>query len=284
MAPTYLTKDPVLVPNTGYVFVATAGTPKPELPLDIRNLNTLKQSVGTAWSSIGHTSLENGITHETEGDDPEVLGSWQNPSLRTTSPPRVYSVTLALADFTLDTYRLYYGGGDVAPDGSFVIPATPTPQERALLIVAVDGDRHVVEYYERVSIIGGEGVTYDPSALTEMQVVATVLGGTSGLGEISPVMWGAAVEVNPPTITSISPESAAPGETVTITGTFLHAPVTVWFGVYEGADVSTTPTGTQLTVKVPQPVETGDLPVEVYVETNFGSSSTLSFTITDPDA
>lgn len=277
--PTYLTKDPVLVPNTGYVFIAPSGTPKPALPYDIRNLRTLKDSVGVAWSSIGNTSLENGITRESEGDDAEVLGTWQNPALRTTNPPKVYTVTLALADFTVDTYELYYGGGSVAADGSFVIPNVPAAQERAMLIVAVDGDRHIVEYYERVSLIGAEGVTYDPSALTEMPVAATVLGGTEGLGEISPVMWGAAVEINPPTVTTVTPASSAPGTQVTITGTFLNAPLTVWFGVYEGTDVVTTPSGTEVTVTVPDPVETADLAVDLVVETNFGSSTATTFTI-----
>ncbi|GAA3537180.1 hypothetical protein GCM10022419_016260 [Nonomuraea rosea] len=279
MAPTYLTRDPVLVPNTGYVFVAPESTPKPTLPLDIRNLRTLRESIGASWVSIGNTSLENGISHESEGDDPEVLGTWQNPSLRTTNPPKVYTVTLALADFTVDTYKLYYGGGSVTADGSFVIPNVPSSSTRAMLIVAVDGDRHVVEYYERVSLIGGEGVVYDPAALTEMQVVATVLGGTNGLGEISPVMWGKAVEISPPTLSAINPAQAAPGTQVTLTGTNLTAPITVWFGIYEGTDVVTTPTGTQLTVTVPDPVEGGDLAVQVKVETNFGESAGQAFTI-----
>lgn len=277
--PTFVTQDPVLVPNTGYVFVAPSGTPKPELPYDIRNERTLQSSVGVSWTSIGNTSLENGISREFEGDDPEVLGTWQKPNLRTTNPPKVYALTIALADFTIDSYTLYYGGGSVAADGSFVIPNVSAAQERALLIVAVDGDRHVVEYYERVSIIGAEGTQFDPAAMAEMPVRITVLGGAEGQGQISPVMWGAAVEVNPPVISEVDPVSAAPGDTVTITGQYLDAPLTVWFGVYEGVEPSTTPTGTQVTVKVPQPVETGDLAVDLRVETNFGESNTLSFTI-----
>ncbi|MER7208538.1 IPT/TIG domain-containing protein [Streptosporangium sp. NPDC000239] len=282
MAPTYLTKDPVLVPNTGYVFTAPEGTPKPVLPLDIRNLRTLRESVGTSWASIGNTSLENGITHDTEGDDPEVLGTWQRPSLRTTNPPKVYSLTLALADFTIETYKLYYGGGSLATDGSFIIPSVPAATTKALLIVAVDGDRHVVEYYERVSLLGSDGIEYDPAALTEMPVKATILGGTEGMGQISPVMWGSAVEINPPALATITPATAAPGTQVQLTGANLHAPVTVWFGVYEGTNVITTPTGTQVTVTVPTPVETGDLPVQVKVETNFGESTEKPFTIDQP--
>ncbi|SFI81824.1 IPT/TIG domain-containing protein [Streptosporangium canum] len=279
MAPTYLTKDPVLVPNTGYVFVAPEGTPKPTLPLDIRNLRTLRESVGVSWASIGNTSLENGIAHESEGDDAEVLGTWQNPALRTTNPPKVYTVTLALADFTTETYKLYYGGGTVAADGSFVIPSVPASSTKAMLVVAVDGDRHVVEYYERVSMIGSDGVTYDPAALSEMPVKATILGGSNGLGEISPVMWGKAVVITPPTLDTVTPATAAPGATIQLTGTNLTAPLTVWFGVYEGTNVITSPLGTQVTVTVPDPVETGDVAVQVKVENNFGESAEKPFTI-----
>ncbi|WP_371784697.1 phage tail tube protein [Streptosporangium subroseum] len=280
MAPTYLTKDPVLVPNTGYVFVAPEGTPKPVLPLDILNLRTLRESVGSAWASIGNTSLENGIVHESEGDDAEVLGTWQNPALRTTNPPKIYTVTLSLADFGLETYKLYYGGGGVAADGSFIIPSVPSSTTKAMLIVAVDGDRHVVEYYERVSLIGSDGVTYDPAALSEMPVKATILGGAAGLGEISPVMWGSSVEITPPTLTTLTPATAAPGATIQLTGTNLDAPLTVWFGVYEGTGVTTTPTGTQVTVTVPTPIETGTVSVDVRVETNFGETSSKPFSIT----
>src|SRR5690606_29476588 len=125
----------------------------------------------------------------------------------------------------------------------------------------------------------GEGVSYDPSSLAEMQVVCTVLGGTSGLGEISPLMWGAAVDVALPEVTDVTPATAAPGDTVTITGTNLHAPITVWLGVYKGVDVRTTPTGAQVPVTVPQPVETGDLPVDLVGEHNYGFSAAVSFTV-----
>lgn len=277
--PTYLTVDPVLVPGQGYIFTAPAGTPKPALPLDTRNFKTLKTSVGISWASIGNTSLENGVSKESEGDDAAVLGTWQKPALRTTNPTKTSTVLIALADFTVETYKLYYGGGSVAADGSFVIPTVPAAQERALLIVAVDGDRHVVEYYERVSLIGAEGVTYDPAALAEMPVKATILSGTNGQGEISPVMWGSAVVINPPTVSSLSVTTAAPGARITINGTYLVAPLTVWFGPYEGLDVAVSPTGTQVQVTVPDPVETGDLSAPVKVENNFGETAGTAFTI-----
>ncbi|MEU9871106.1 hypothetical protein AB0C87_24965 [Actinomadura sp. NPDC048021] len=154
---------------------------------------------GTGWTSIGNTSLENGISREVDGDDPEVLGSWQNPALRTTRPVKTRSVSLNLMDFTVDAYSLYYGGGVVVgPDGvtpatetdtvkAFQIPASSVPQEKALLIIAVDGEYQVVEHYGMASITGADAIEYDPTALAEIPVTATTLSadGTDYTGTIS---------------------------------------------------------------------------------------------------
>lgn len=186
--------DAPLLPSTGYVYKAPVGTAMPTLPI------TDPKAPGTPWVSIGNTSLENGISREVEGDDPEVLGSWQNPSLVTTRPTRTRSLTLSLVDFTTDAYSLYYGGGLVVGNDGVTpydeethtvkmlqVPANPTPQESALLIVAVDGEYQVVEYYGRTSIIGSDAIEYDVTALAEMPITATMLSaeGTDYTGVMS---------------------------------------------------------------------------------------------------
>ncbi|MEU5878181.1 hypothetical protein [Spirillospora sp. NPDC047279] len=185
--------DAPVLPSTGYVFVANAGTAMPTLPI------ANPKVPGTGWVSIGNTSLENGISRDVEGDDPEVLGSWQNPALKTTRPIKTRSLTLNLLDFTVDAYALYYGGGVVVgPDGvtpatetdtvkAFQIPANAVPQEKALLIVAVDGEYQVVEHYGLASIIGAGAIEYDPTALAEIPVTATTLShnGSAHTGTIS---------------------------------------------------------------------------------------------------
>ncbi|WP_433332528.1 hypothetical protein [Spirillospora sp. CA-294931] len=187
-----MTDAPVL-PSTGYVFVANAGTAMPTLPISNPKVP------GAGWRSIGNTSLENGISRDVDGDDPEVLGSWQNPALKTTRPTKTRSLTINLLDFTVDAYSLYYGGGVVVgPDGTtpatesdtvkaFQIPATSVPQERALLIVAVDGEYQVVEHYAQASITGADAIEYDPTALAEIPVTATALShnGAAYTGTIS---------------------------------------------------------------------------------------------------
>src|SRR5690606_23105721 len=113
--------------------IADPDTAKPEVvdPLD----------PGVAWTNIGHTSLEELPAFGREGDDPEVIGTWQNNNFRQTTPAVTYTVTFQSVQASLETYQMYFGAGPEAtqPDGSFRIPARPTPQIKALLFVIVDG-------------------------------------------------------------------------------------------------------------------------------------------------
>lgn len=189
--------DNALNPATGYVYVAPVGTAKPTIATgfdytDPTTWDTYDEGSSTSpWVNIGHTSLENGLEFTSDGDDPETLGTWQVPNLRTTNPKKTYSVVINLADFTAETYKLYYGGGETITGGGFVIPDIPVAQDKALLVLAVDGEYLVSQHFKKVSLIGNDSITYDPAALTEMPVRATILGGQTygtaqGQGEVSP--------------------------------------------------------------------------------------------------
>ncbi|MGW5532513.1 phage tail tube protein [Streptomyces xanthochromogenes] len=183
-------KHYALAPKTGYVYVAPVDTPAPPtFPFepDGRDITfTWKDEtdkLATAkWVSIGNTSLENGIEMSVEGDDPETLGTWQVPALEVTSPPKSYSMTVNLADISIETLKLYYGAGDSAvTKGQFVIPNTPTTTDKALYIIGTDGKHVVAWYYPSVRIIGSDSITLDPSALTEVPVRASIVKGRAYL-------------------------------------------------------------------------------------------------------
>ncbi|MFJ8394391.1 hypothetical protein [Streptomyces sp. NPDC094144] len=177
----------VVVPGTGYVYIGIAdngsGTPtaKPSGTFD-------PLAPGTGWESIGHTSLENGIEFGRDGDDPETLGSWQNPKLRTTNPDVTYTLGLNALQASAETYRLYFGANEGAMDaetGTFKIPAKPTAQSRALLIVIVDGTQMLPLYFPNVSLLGSDAIAMDPAALLEFPIKGTILSGSDGsLGDI----------------------------------------------------------------------------------------------------
>ncbi|MEU3690547.1 hypothetical protein [Streptomyces narbonensis] len=182
-------KHYALAPKTGYVYVAPVDTPAPPtFPFepdgkDITFTYTDGQKqISAKWASIGNTSLENGIEMAVEGDDPETLGTWQVPALEVTSPPKSYSMTMNLADISLETLKLYYGAGESAVhDGQFVIPNTPTTTDKALYIIGTDGKHVVAWYYPSVRLIGADSITLDPSALTEVPVRASIVKGRAYL-------------------------------------------------------------------------------------------------------
>lgn len=174
-----------LAPKTGYVYVAPVDTPTPPtFPFEpdgkeiAFNYKEGTKETSAKWVSIGNTSLENGIEMAVEGDDPETLGTWQVPALEVTSPPKSYSMTMNLADISLETLKLYYGAGDSAVvDGQFVIPNTPTTTDKALYIVGTDGKHVVAWYYPSVRLIGADSITLDPAALTEVPIRASIVMG-----------------------------------------------------------------------------------------------------------
>lgn len=185
-----LAAEEVLSPATGLVFISTGATQAmPTIPIaSIPSTFDKDWEPAAGWVSIGHTSLEDGIEIELDGDDPEVLGTWQVPNLRTTTPSKVYSMTINLASFTFDTYRLYYGGGNmvdaagvdtvvVGDARGWKLPGVPTPQLHSLLVIALDGGYQVTQYFENVSAIGSDSIEYDAEELAQMPVTFTILSG-----------------------------------------------------------------------------------------------------------
>lgn len=162
--------DAVLVPGTGYIYIADPDTAKPDVtdPLD----------PGAGWSNIGHTSLEELPAFGREGDDPEVIGTWQNPNFRQTTPSVTYNVAFQSVQASIETYQMYFGAGSEAtqPDGSFRIPATPTPQIKALLFVIVDGVSFVPLWHPRASLLGSDAVGMTTDYFMSFPITATFLG------------------------------------------------------------------------------------------------------------
>jgi hypothetical protein len=176
----------VVIPGTGYVYLGVADngsgtkTAKPTGSFD-------PLAPGTGWSSIGHTSLENGIEFGRDGDDPATKGSWQNPKIRTTNPDVTYSIKLNALQASAETYQLYFGAGPGATVGGvFKIPAKPHAQSKALLIVIVDNGQMLPLYFPNVSLLGSDAISFDPTALLEFPITGTILAGNTdgSLGDI----------------------------------------------------------------------------------------------------
>lgn len=132
---------------------------------------------GHSWVNVGHTSRGDLPEFGFEGGDTEVKGTWQNESLReiVTDPVADY-LTLMLHQFDTETFELYYGANASTDPGVFGVPGgTPTPIEKALLIVIVDGTRKVAFYTPKASLRRDDSISLAVDEFASLPVRATFL-------------------------------------------------------------------------------------------------------------
>lgn len=171
-----------MVPGRGHFWTAPVGTPFPTDP----------QAPEEPWAETGHTSREEPLQVSRDGDDPEVLGSWQDPSLRTRQNPPTFSLAFALLQYDAENQKLFYGANAEvdATTGRVKTPKVPVATEVALFVRIVDGTKEQYRYYPRVSILAADSEEFDVEALASMPVSATILGaaGSDFNSELSPVI------------------------------------------------------------------------------------------------
>jgi len=158
----------VIIPGTGYVYTAPAGT---AAPVDLIN-------PGSPWEDLGHTSIEDGLTITKDGGDSNILGTWRNPALRDRRDPVTFAITIHLLQLTNETLAFYFGGGDTSVEGVFGVNLITQPQERAMFVRIVDGDVSAPLYVPRVSLASDDDVEVDVENFLAFPVRATVLGVT----------------------------------------------------------------------------------------------------------
>lgn len=156
----------VIIPGTGLVFVAPAGT---AVPSD-------KTNPEAPWRDLGHTSIDDGLTITKDGGDSNVLGTWRNPALRDRRDPVVFALTVHLLQFSNDTLSMYFGAGDTTVDGVFGVALIPAPVELAMFIRIVDGANEIQLYLPKVSVSSDDDVEVDVENFLAFPVRATILG------------------------------------------------------------------------------------------------------------
>lgn len=159
-----LNDDAVLIPGTGHIYLANPGTPEPADP----------KAPPAAWTSVGHTSRDEGLSITRDGGDSEVKGTWQAAALRERRDPTTWALTFTLHQVDQDTFRLYFGAGTVAA-GKFGVKANATPTERALFVRMIDGADEVGLYIPRVSVFAEDDISVDVENFLSFPVRATVL-------------------------------------------------------------------------------------------------------------
>lgn len=160
-----LNDDAVYVPGTGHIYLAPAATPKP----------VSLTSPAAPWVELGHTSIDDGLTITRDGGDSEVLGTWQNPSLRERRDPVTFAITLTAHQVDNTVLALYFGGGDITDPGVFGVNSTTGTVENAMYVRIVDGANEVGLYLPKVSVGSDDDMEVDPENFLAFPLRATVL-------------------------------------------------------------------------------------------------------------
>jgi hypothetical protein len=155
----------VILPGTGYMYLAPAETVKP----------ASLTAPAAPWENLGHTSREDGLTITRDGGDSEVIGSWQNPSLRERREPSVFAITAFLHQVDNSVLELYFGPGDLTVAGEFGVTTASATTSKALYVRIVDGENEVDLYIPKVSIAAEDDVEVDVEGFLSFPVRATVL-------------------------------------------------------------------------------------------------------------
>jgi hypothetical protein len=160
-----LTDSAVYIPGTGRIYLAPAETVE---PASLTN-------PAAPWAELGHTSLDDGLTITRDGGDSEVIGTWQNPSLRQRVDPTTFAVTMVAHQVDNTVLGLYFGGGDATVANHFGVNSTTGTTDKAMYVRIIDGANEVGLYLPKVSITSEDDMELDPEGFISFPLRATVL-------------------------------------------------------------------------------------------------------------
>lgn len=143
-----------LVIGSGNFLLATYSAQAVEaLPTDLR-------APGSNWKSVGHTSVSDIFSVNSEGGDATTLGTLQNRSLRTSYSKRTETFKFNLQQFDTDGLKLYYGANaTIGSAGEIQVPTNPTPTVSTFMVVFVDGNNSFAFYVPKAEIFRADDVS-----------------------------------------------------------------------------------------------------------------------------
>ncbi|WP_066901057.1 hypothetical protein [Mycolicibacterium houstonense] len=169
--------DAVLLAAVGYVYTAPVGTPAPT-PAQLKTLNPENPASWPVanWESTGHTSEEDLPEFGFDGGDTEVRGSWQKKKLREITTEEIADfVTVNLNQFDETGLSLYYGANQSATPGVFGVRSGQVTNERAFLIIIVDGDDRLGFHSHKASLRREDAISLATDEFGALPVRATFL-------------------------------------------------------------------------------------------------------------
>lgn len=168
--------------NDAATFVASSGRFY-TAPVDTA-LPTDLAAPAVAWKEVGHTSLEDVLAFDSEGGDASVLGTLQNPNLRTSYAKRVDSFQFTLQQWDEAGQKLYWGSNATVVGNVLQVPNDPTPTTAAFLVVFKDQDKLLPIYAPKAEIFRADNVEIsDTESLAGLPIKVTPK--TSGTNKYS---------------------------------------------------------------------------------------------------
>jgi hypothetical protein len=155
----------VVIPGQGRIYLAPSGT---AIPASLT-------APAAPWEELGHTSRDDGLTITRDGGDSEVLGTWQNASLRQRVDPTTFAITMTAHQVDNTVLALYFGGGDATVANTFGVTSAVGTTERALYVRIIDGTNEVGLHLPKVSITSDDDMEIDPEGFLSFPLRATVL-------------------------------------------------------------------------------------------------------------
>lgn len=158
----------VMIPGRGAIFLAAPLTDAPAYK------TMTPDTPGTGWECLGHTSKDNSVALSKSGGDVTSYDSWWSSALAVTYGSNTWNITVGALQIDAGTLDLAFNG-TVDTDGGYIVPAAVQAVDRALFVLAMQGDKRMGLYLPKVSITLGDAPTFDPTKLFEIPLSAAVL-------------------------------------------------------------------------------------------------------------
>lgn len=140
---------------------------------------TIAQALApNGWGNVGHTSRDEMPEFGFDGGEKELKGTWQNQALREVASGDAAAdfVTMQLNQFDSTGLGLYYGPNKSTTPGVFEVQSSVVPtNEKALLVVIVDGDLNLGFHAHKTSVRREEAVSLPSDEFAALPIRWTFL-------------------------------------------------------------------------------------------------------------
>ena len=177
MADPIYNADAVFQPGHGAVYFAEVGTTAPT-NAELANWATGDRTAAIGeWRPLGYTSVEDlpAINSDTEGG--EKMGVWENDAFRMSAITSTESISVSPVQWTEIPLQHRFGAGVTVDPATGVahVPSVYKAVEVAILVIILDGDRHMALEYLRTSSAPDDNLELDPEQFAALPVKYNVL-------------------------------------------------------------------------------------------------------------